>query len=129
MTQKNRYFSRSKISEAKFRQIARYFAMDLAATDCAQLSGMSLRSVNSIYLRIRRRLAAHCEEVSPLKGELEADESYFGPRRIRGLRGRGYDGLVDVGFNKHLRVNHGNNEFARGSVHANGIESFWSYAN
>jgi hypothetical protein len=36
--------------------------------------------------------------------------------------------LVDVGFDKHLRVNHGNNEFARGSVHVNGIESFWSYA-
>lgn len=124
-------------------------------------------------------MAEHCEKVSPLGGELEADESYFGPRRVRGLRGRGagrktvvfgllkrgdnvyteivpdaskptlqaiirgkaaiasiihtdrwrgYDGLVDVGFGKHLRVNHGNNEFARGSVHVNGIESFWSYA-
>lgn len=43
-------------------------------------------------------------------------------------RWRGYDGLVDVCFDKHLRVNHGNNEFARGCVHVNGIESFWSYA-
>lgn len=43
-------------------------------------------------------------------------------------RWRGYDGLVDAGFDKHLRVNHGNNEFARGSVHVSGIESFWSYA-
>lgn len=157
----------------------RYFAMDLTATDCAELSGVSVRSVNTIYLRVRRRLAEYCEQVSPLGGELEADESYFGPRRVRGLRGRGaggktvvfgllkrgqnvyteivpnaskaviqaiirgkadiasvihtdrwrgYDGLVDVGFDKHLRVNHGNNEFARGSVHVNGIESFWSYA-
>jgi transposase len=177
--QKNRYFRHSKISEAKFRQILRYFAMDLTATDCAELSGVSVRSVNSIYLRVRRRLAEHCEQVSPLQGELEADESYFGPRRVRGLRGRGagnktvvfgllkrgqnvyteivpnaskavlqaiirgkadiasvihtdrwrgYDGLVDVGFDKHLRVNHGNNEFARGCVHVNGIESFWSCA-
>ena len=179
MIQKNRYFRHSKISEAKFRQILRYFAMDLTATDCAELSGISVRSVNTIYLRVRRRLAEHCEQVSPLGGELEADESYFGPRRVRGLRGRGagnktvvfgllkrgqnvyteivpnaskavlqaiirgkadiasvihtdrwrgYDGLVDVEFDKHLRVNHGNNEFARGSVHVNGIESFWSYA-
>ena len=179
MIQKNRYFSRSKISEAKFREILRYFAMDLTATDCSELSGISVRSVNTIYLRIRRRLAEHCEQVSPLGGELEADESYFGPRRIRGLRGRGagsktvvfgllkrgssvyteivpnaskailqaiirgkadvasvihtdrwrgYDGLVDVGFDKHLRVNHGKNEFARGNAHVNGIESFWSYA-
>ena len=42
---------------------------------------------------------------------------------------RGYNGLVDVGFDKHFRVNHGKNEFARnGTVHINGIESFWSFA-
>lgn len=40
----------------------------------------------------------------------------------------GYDGLVDVGYAKHYRVNHGKNEFARGSHHINGIESFWSFA-
>ena len=41
---------------------------------------------------------------------------------------RGYDGLVDVGYNKHFRVNHGNNEFAKGSgIHINGIENFWSF--
>ncbi len=41
---------------------------------------------------------------------------------------RGYDGLVDVGYKKHLRVNHGANEFANSRSHINGIESFWSYA-
>ena len=40
----------------------------------------------------------------------------------------GYDGLVDVGYARHLRVSHGDNEFADGSNHINGIESFWSYA-
>jgi transposase-like protein len=41
---------------------------------------------------------------------------------------RGYDGLVDVGYNKHFRVNHGKNEFARGEgIHINGIENFWSF--
>jgi len=41
---------------------------------------------------------------------------------------RGYDGLVDVGYDKHLRVNHGKNEFAlEGDIHINGIESFWSF--
>ena len=39
---------------------------------------------------------------------------------------RGYDGLVDIGFDKHFRVHHGNNEFASGERHINGIESFWS---
>ena len=41
---------------------------------------------------------------------------------------RGYDGLVDIGFDKHFRVHHGENEFANGERHINGIESFWSFA-
>jgi hypothetical protein len=41
---------------------------------------------------------------------------------------RGYDGLVDVGYAKHYRVNYGANEFVSGAHHVNGIESFWSYA-
>ena len=41
---------------------------------------------------------------------------------------RGYNGLVDVGYSKHFRVCHGDNEFARdGHCHINGIESFWSF--
>ena len=41
---------------------------------------------------------------------------------------RGYDGLVDVGYEKHLRVEHGANQFADDKTHINGIESFWSFA-
>lgn len=179
MTVKNKYFRRSKISEAKFRVLVRHFALDLTATESAALTGLSLRSTNSIYLRIRARLATWCTEQSPLNGELEADESYFGASRVRGKRGRGaggktivfgllkrgnqvyteivpdvskptlqaiirgkvdvssvihtdgwrgYDGLVDLGLEKHFRVNHGSNEFVRGNSHVNGIESFWSFA-
>jgi transposase-like protein len=41
----------------------------------------------------------------------------------------GYDGLVDVGFEKHFRVNHGENEFSTGDGnHINSIESFWGFA-
>ena len=44
--------------------------------------------------------------------------------------GAGYDGLVDVGYDKHFRVNHSANEFANRddrTIHVNGIESFWSF--
>ena len=40
----------------------------------------------------------------------------------------GYTGLVDLGYNKHFRVQHGKNEFVSGKTHINGIESFWGYA-
>jgi transposase len=40
---------------------------------------------------------------------------------------RGYDGLVDVGFNKHFRLKHKEHQFSYHQVHINGIESFWSF--
>jgi transposase-like protein len=40
---------------------------------------------------------------------------------------RGYDGLVDVGYDKHFRIKHKENEFASKDHHINGIESFWSF--
>jgi transposase-like protein len=39
---------------------------------------------------------------------------------------RAYDGLVDVGYEKHFRVNH-SKEYANKKCHINGIESFWSF--
>ena len=180
MERTNPFYRRSRISAKKFRQLLRLFALDLTATDAAQLTGLTRKTVTTIFLKIRRRIAQQCERQSPLSsGEVEVDESYFGARRVRGKRGRGasgktivfgllkrdgrvyteivpdckkaalqaiirgrvapevvihsdgwrgYDGLVDVGYSKHYRVNHGENEFARGSQHINGIESFWSYA-
>ena len=41
---------------------------------------------------------------------------------------RGYNGLVDVGYGKHFRVDHGRDEFVKGRTHINGIEGFWGFA-
>jgi transposase-like protein len=41
---------------------------------------------------------------------------------------RGYNGLVDVGYKKHFRVDHGADEFVNGKSHINGIEGFWGFA-
>ena len=176
----NRYCRHSHISEKKFRLLLRYFAMDLSASQTSSLTGISRRTTNSIFLKIRVRLFAACQAASSFgSSEVEVDESYFGARRVRGKRGRGafgkhivfgiykrngfvfteivpdvqrktlqavirgrvsldsiihsdswrgYNGLVDVGFDKHYRVNHSKNEFVAGDSHINGIESFWSYA-
>jgi transposase len=175
----NKYYKRSKISEPVFRHIIKCFALDLTATETAQLSPVSLRSVTVIFDKLRGKIANWCEQSTPFSGTIEVDESYFGPRRIPGKRGRGasgktivfgifkrdgkvyteivpnarkktlqriirgkvdpesiihtdgwrgYDGLVDVGYDKHFRVHHGSDEFATSISHINGIESFWSFA-
>ena len=41
---------------------------------------------------------------------------------------RGYDGLVDVGLDYHVRVRHGREEFVVGASHINRIESCWRFA-
>jgi transposase len=180
LTALNRYVFRSHISEAKFRQIVRLFALDLEATKVAQLTHVSRRTINRFFHGLRIRMARECEQHAPVRGTVEVDESYFGRRRIRGKRGRGaggktvvfgifkrqgrvytqivpdakkatlraiirgrvalasvihsdgwigYDGLVDLGYRKHFRVEHRDSVFVgRRGVHINGIESFWSTA-
>uniref|UniRef100_A0A2X0QUI9 Transposase n=1 Tax=Candidatus Nitrotoga fabula TaxID=2182327 RepID=A0A2X0QUI9_9PROT len=84
MVNKNRCYARSRISEAKFRQLVKCFALDLTATNTAKLIGISVRSVNSFYLGIRLRMAEDCEVATPLKDAVEVDESYFGAHRVTG---------------------------------------------
>ena len=89
----NRYIFYSKISEKKFREIIRYFALDIEASKIAELVGLSRPTINRILKAVRQQIAAFCETESPFEaGEIEIDESYFGARRVRGIRGRGARG-------------------------------------
>ena len=96
MERRNRYYARSRISEKKFRQLLRYFAMDFSASDVAQLTGLTRKTVTVIFLKIRQRVAQEAERASPFSGEVEVDESYFGARLFRGKRGRGASGKTIV---------------------------------
>ena len=60
----------------------RCFALDLAATNSSALTGISTSSAKDIFLKIRSRLAAECQCHSPLAGEVEIDESYFGQKEF-----------------------------------------------
>lgn len=179
MATKNKYANRSRISEAKFRQLVKLFALDLEADQIAQLTRLNRNTVNRYLGAIRERITEYCEAQSPFQGVVEVDESYFGAKRVKGRRGRGafgktivfgilkrngsvytqivpnvsrrtlqaiiqgrvepdsvihsdmwrsYDGLVDLGYKKHYRVRHGEDEFATEQSHINGIESFWGFA-
>ena len=94
---KNKYLIRSRISEAKFREIIKLFSGDLTASQVALFSGVSRMCVNRILKQVRIRIAEFCEQESIFKaGEVEMDESYFGARRIRGKKGRGAYGKTIV---------------------------------
>ena len=89
MAMKNKYIKRSRITEAKFRELIKYFSLDLEAQKIAILTHLNRNTINRYLRLIRVRIAEHCEQQSPLKGEIEVDESYFGAKRIKGKRGRG----------------------------------------
>jgi transposase-like protein len=172
----------SKLSRHRLLKLIECFCLDIEASKTAVLLRLNRNTVNRHYTLFRRMIFAH--QLSQLRrfvGVVEADESYFGPARLRGrpgarrrgrgtfkqpvfgiyerqgrvyteivpncsaralqpiLRGkvdpksvvltddwRGYDGLVDVGYDKHVRINKAKS-FASGRVHINGIEAFWSF--
>lgn len=164
MTRKNKYSKFAKISESKFRELLRLLCIDLSAIQIAQITGLNRNTVNRYLRAIRERIAYICESESPLSGEVEIDESYFGAKRLKGKRGRrsgdktivfgilkrngavyteivldcskptvqrvirgkvsvdfvihsdkwrGYNGLVDLGYKKHMRIDHERNEFVK----------------
>ena len=94
---KNKYVIRSRISEAKFRQIILLFSEDLSATQISNLTHLSRQTINKYLTAIRLRiLDLSLLQSDPLVGQIEVDESYFGARRVRGKRGRGARGKTIV---------------------------------
>lgn len=177
MTRETITFKTTKINARKFRLIVSCFCDDFTASITSKLAKINRHTVENYFNRFRRIIYRQSLSVRKFNGEVEIDESYFGPIRVRGKRGRGagfkipvvgllkrngkvytkivanctkeellpvikgkiitgstiytdswtsYDSLVLYGY-KHKRIYHGENEFARGRNHVNGIESFWSY--
>jgi transposase len=69
----------------------------MEAAKIAEFMGLNRVKVNRILSKIRERIAEICESESPFRnGEVELDESYFGARRVRGIRGREAKGKIPV---------------------------------
>lgn len=181
MIKKTLYRKKSRIWDAKIREIIRYFSLDFTADITANLTWLNPKTTQDWYRYIRKAISDLCEaeKAEIWTGSIEIDESYFWPTRVRWKRWRwagmktivfgllkrngkvyteivpdvkaktlvpiirwkvkiedteinsdwwpAYDGLVDIGYEKHYRVHHWDNEFARWNQHINGIESFWSF--
>jgi transposase-like protein len=165
------------------KKLVVFFALDVDATRTAVLLGVNRNTVNRYYKLFRRLIFEHQQaDLEKFFGTVEVDESYFGPKRLRGInmpqkpgRGtwkrpvfgiferegrvytelipdskkatlrkaiqgrialesivisdgwRGYNGLVDMGYDRHLRINKKKQFSNKKGVHINGIESFWSF--
>ena len=57
---KNKYIIRSRISEAKFREILKYFTEDIEASKISNLTKISKVSLCRIFREIRILMAKEC---------------------------------------------------------------------
>ena len=69
-TMKNKYIICSRISEAKFREILKYFAEDIEASKISNLTKISKVSLCRIFREIRILMAKECEKISKFSGEI-----------------------------------------------------------
>ena len=93
---KNKYCNHSRISEAKLREIIKYFSLDLEAKKISILTGVSEQTLTKYFHKIREKIAEFCEDEAKFSGIVEVDESYYGAKRQRGKRGRGARGKTIV---------------------------------
>jgi transposase len=95
--QRRAYIKRTKLSNYKIKQIVRYFLTDLTATQTGKLLNLNRNTVNRFFNLIRDSILNSVQIEDPsFSGEVELDESYFGPTRVKGKRGRGAGDKVKV---------------------------------
>jgi transposase-like protein len=52
---------RSRISDVKFREILKYFSLDIEANKAAVVASLNRNTINRYYLLIRKRISRFCE--------------------------------------------------------------------
>ena len=81
-----------RVSKQKYQIIYRSFVTDIPAMKAAYIAGVNRKTADRYYGMFRDAIiqAAKKERAGiQLSNGVEIDESYFGPRRVRGKRGRG----------------------------------------
>ena len=81
-----------RLSDAKYRLILRCFIADIPAFKTAQIVKVNRKTADRYYLIFRSVIfddALKERKELKLGNGIEIDESYFGPKRVKGKRGRG----------------------------------------
>jgi transposase len=86
---------RSRLSWSIQQRLIEHFVSGSTARTAASLVGVNKSTAAFYYHRLREIIALESEDASPLFGQIEVDESYFGGYR-KGKRGRGAGGKIPV---------------------------------
>lgn len=86
---------KSRLSRMKQLKLIEHFVSGSTARTAAALIGVHRNTAAYYFHRLRQMIHKTVEDETPLFGEIEVDESYFGGRR-KGKRGRGAGGKVPV---------------------------------
>ena len=62
LSMKNKYIYHSRISEKKFREILKYFAEDIEASNISNLTKISEATLCKIFREIRILISKECEK-------------------------------------------------------------------
>lgn len=68
----------SKLSINQTARLCEHFVAGTPARTAAELVGINKNSAVLFYHRLREIISVQIEDKSPIKGEIEVDESYFG---------------------------------------------------
>ena len=86
---------KSRLSWSIQRRLIEHFVSGSTARTAACLVDVNKSAAAFYFQRLREIIALQSEDTSPLFGEIEVDESYFGGHR-KGKRGRGAGGKIPV---------------------------------
>lgn len=90
---------RRRISNQKYSTVLRSFIADIQSSKTALIVGVNRKTTDRYFNYFRELIQSSAlkeRHSVQLDNGIEADESYFGPRRVRGKRGRGARGKVIV---------------------------------
>lgn len=151
---KNRYVNRAKINEAKFRDLVRFFVLDLTAIQIAEITGLNRNTVNRYLTEVRKKIYRYTmlsipPSLKTIKWEVvEKAHSYcilvkendttiiaeiFPAHLIESgiseqIHAFGFDVLIDTESGNHTFIGDRNLNKDLQRIKVNRIKSFWSSA-
>lgn len=150
----NKYVNRAKLSEAKFRELVRFFSLDLTAIQIAELTRLNRNTVNRYLTEIRRKIARYSDLTAPpllRVPKLPANENSDSfsilvkeySQKIFAkiipndaldeesrtlLKATGFDMLINIEHHNHMFIGAKSPDQTEHRRKINRIESFWGSA-